>query len=226
LQQADGVFSVSRYTAEKTAAYLELSKNIEVIYNGIDTSTIQPAEKKIPGSVIFTGSLAHKKGIYQLMQAWNTVHTRIPETVLDVYGKGPVKKIKRYLARTAKESVRFNGHVSRQDLMTALAKANVAIFPSFAETFGLSAVEAMACGAAVIFTKRTSGPEIIDDGKDGLLVDPANLSDIVEKLCLLLKNDDLCKQLAGNGRKEAQEKFDIVPIAAQHLAYYNRFLTS
>ncbi|WP_276132362.1 glycosyltransferase family 4 protein [Polluticoccus soli] len=224
LLQASGVFSVSRYTAQKTAEYLEVGKNIDVIYNGIDTRTAINAEK-VPGRVIFTGSLAHKKGIYQLMQAWNTVYKQVPGAVLEIYGKGPVKKIKRFLTRDAKNSVRFNGHVSRSDLMTALAQANVAVFPSFAETFGLAALEAMACGTAVIFTNRTSGPEVVEDGKDGLLVDPANIVDIANKLCLLLKNKELCTQLAENGRQKAQEKFDIVHIANQHLAYYNRFVT-
>jgi glycosyltransferase involved in cell wall biosynthesis len=226
LLRATGIFSVSKYTAVKTAEYLELQKDIDVIYNGIDTAAVSRPVAKQPGNVVFTGSLAHKKGIYQLMQAWNTVHKQMPEAELDVYGKGPVKKIKRFLTRDAKSSVRFNGHVSRQELMEALARANVAIFPSFAETFGLAALEAMACNTAVIFTTRTSGPEIIEDGKDGFLVDPANITDIANKLCILLKNEDLCNQLAGNGQRKAREQFDIALIAEQHQNYYNRFITA
>lgn len=225
LLQASGIFSVSKYTAQKTAEYLEVDKDMEVIYNGIDTAVAISSEKT-QGNVIFTGSLAHKKGIYQLMQAWNTVYKEVPGATLDIYGKGPVKKIKRFLTRDAKTSVRFNGHVNRSDLLLALARANVAVFPSFAETFGLAALEAMACGTAVIFTMRTSGPEIVEDGKDGMLVDPANIADIANKLCLLLKNKELCSQLAKNGQQKAREKFDISHIANQHLVYYNRFITA
>ena len=71
-------------------------------------------------------------------------------------------------------SVRFHGAVPHPVVLSALASARVAVFPSFAEAFGLAPLEAMAHACPTIFSRRGSGPELICDGRDGLLVDPSN----------------------------------------------------
>jgi glycosyltransferase involved in cell wall biosynthesis len=225
LHQASAVVSVSRYTAGKTAAYFAYDRNIEVIHNGIDT-TKSPEHTERENSVIFTGSLAEKKGIYQLAEAWNKVHRQIPGAVLYVYGKGPVEKIRQELADDAKDSVRFEGHVSREVLLDRLAGAKLAVFPSFAECFSLAPMEAMSCGTAVVYTKRTSGPELITDGEDGLLVDPANVEELAAAIVRLLKDDALRDRIAANGAQTVKTKFDIRVIAAQHEAFYARVINA
>jgi glycosyltransferase involved in cell wall biosynthesis len=93
LRQADGVAGVSKYTAMKTAEYLHYNRPIEVIHNGIEIPQRKGDIPKDGRLVVFTGSLVRKKGIYQLMKAWNLVHQQIPDARLVVYGKGPIKDI-------------------------------------------------------------------------------------------------------------------------------------
>lgn len=224
LANADAVVSVSRYTADKTAMYLDYHRPITVLYNGIDVPAVNKNTTKVKGRVIFTGSLVEKKGIYQLIKAWGSVVQQIPGARLDVYGKGPVQKIAMLLPEFARGTVSFKGHVDRKQLLADLASAEVAIFPSYAECFALAPMEAMACGTAVVYTKRTSGTELIDHGVNGMLVDPDNVEDISGTLITLLTDETLCKKLAGNGKSRVENMFNIHSIVDKHIVFYKKVI--
>lgn len=224
LHKATRVAAVSEYTAVQTARYLDYNEPIEVLYNGIDLPPVEKAITKVHGKVVFTGTLISKKGIYQLVQAWNDVIKRHPEARLYVYGKGPVDKIKALLNKTAADTVLFMGHVSREQLFRELASAHMAVFPSFAECFALAPMEAMACETPVIYTTRTSGGELIEHMKDGMLVDPADIDDIAGKICYLLENHDICARIAAAGRQKVVDQFSMPVVAARHIQYYQAVL--
>jgi glycosyltransferase involved in cell wall biosynthesis len=219
LENATAVSSVSKYTAQKTAEYLRYDKDIAVIYNGIDMTSTAPVTREA-NKVVFSGSLVPKKGIYQLIKAWNRVNKEIPAAQLYIYGKGPVDKIKEGIDPAAISSIYFEGHVPRTTLLSRLASATLAIFPSYAESFGLAPVEAMSCGTAVIFSNRTSGPEIVQDGVTGLLVDPDNIEEIARKIIFLLEHPAEAAQMAEKGKYAAIERFDIKTIAQKNIEYY------
>lgn len=225
LNNAAAVVSVSKYTAIKTAKYFSYSKEISVLYNGIDMPEISKNVKKTKGSVIFTGSLVEKKGIYQLMKAWNIVIEKVPHAILHVYGKGPIEKIEALLEKDKRSTVVFKGHVGREELYDSLSKAEAAVFPSYAETFGLGPVEAMACGTAVVFSVLTSGPEIVQDEKTGLLVHPDDVMALAEAIIKLLSNETYNQMLVKNGKQFVNEHFNIVTVAKQHIDYYKSLLS-
>lgn len=223
LHHAAAVISVSRYTAGKVATYFEYDRNIKVIHNGIDaTKGHVHAEQGI--SVVFTGSMVATKGIYQLMKAWNIVHQQMPGAVLTVLGKGPVEKVSAELSAEAKNSVHFEGHVSHDVLFDKLAAAKIAVFPSYAECFSLAPMEAMICGTAVVYTKRTSGPELIHDGENGLLVDPDNVEELAGAILRLLQDETLRNRIAAKGEETVKTQFDIRVIAQQHETFYTEVL--
>jgi glycogen(starch) synthase len=224
LEQATAVSSVSKYTAIKTSDYLQYKGNIKVIYNGLDTHIPVANVKKVKNRVIFTGSLLQKKGIYQLIKAWNIVHEENKESELWIFGKGPIDELKALVSPAAVKSVYFKGHVGREMLFEELCRAGIAVFPSFAESFGLAPLEAMICGCAVIFTQSSCGPEIVQDGVTGLLADPYNINDIASKILLLLNNNTYCGQLALRGQRYVKETFDIKKIAKDNQNYYSALL--
>lgn len=224
LNQAAAVSSASRYTADKSAGYLFYSKKIEVIYNGIKTDLPVRSIPKIPKQVIFTGTLVAKKGIYQLAKAWNIVNKNMPEARLLVLGKGSQQKVIGHLAEGAKASVSFKGHVSADELYEYLAASAISIFPSYAEAFALAPLEAMACGTAVINSNRTSGPELIDDRVNGLLIDPYDIDQIGTAILYLLNNPDECAILAKAGNEKVKEQFEIGKVAAKTLQFYEKVL--
>ena len=217
---ADAVCSVSRYGGERVMEHLDLNLEYDVLYNGINTQKLMPSDTKDSTKVIFTGTLNENKGIYQLMKAWNGVVAKRGDVRLFIYGKGPVQKIKTLLNEKAKQTVFFEGHVSHEKLFTELGTTAVCVFPSFAENFALAPMEAMASGAAVIYTQRTSGKELIEHGVDGMLVDPADVNSITDSILTLLNDDELRNKISTAGKEKIERDYDISVVAEKHIAYY------
>lgn len=227
LQRAQGLISVSRFALQETEQTFGISKPSVIIPNGIDLTEI-PAmpEKRRSLEVVFSGTLVALKGIYQLMKAWNSVVAAVPDARLLVYGKGALNRILPLLTPAAKETVDFRGHVSRTELLQALTNAPVAVFPSYVETFGLAALEAMACGCAVVYTTRAAGPEVIRHNEDGLLADPDDVAHLAQSVIRLLQNPELCTRLGATARQRVYERFGIDAIAAAHVAYYKGLISA
>jgi glycosyltransferase involved in cell wall biosynthesis len=224
LNQATAVSSASRYTADKTAVCLSYNKPVAVLYNGIETKINLENRSPDPQQVIFTGSLVQKKGIYQLAKAWNIVNAAMSDARLLVLGKGKVEKVKAFLNDPAKGTVIFKGHVNAEQLYADLTDSAIAVFPSYSEAFALAPLEAMACGTAVINSNRTSGLELIQDGVDGLLIDPDDINQLAAAIIFLLKNSAASARLGEAGNKKVKAHFDIEIIARQTLLFYQQVL--
>ncbi len=214
------ITSVSKYTADKTRSYFNIRKDIEVVYNGIETNIEIKQRDKIRDRVIFTGTLAGKKGIYQLMKAWNLVIEQKANATLWVCGKGSVKAAISLLSEKARASVVFKGHIPRKELIKHIEESCIGVFPSYAETFGLAPLECMLHRTAVIFTQRTSGPEVIEDGKDGILADPDDVERLANKILLLLDDPKLREALSNSAYIAVKKKFDIRRIALHNANVY------
>lgn len=223
LQGARAVVSVSRYTADRTAGYLEYARPIEVIYNGVEVPEDLPAVRD-PLKVVFSGSLLEKKGILQLMKAWNKVAKAMPGAALTILGKGDANPARSLLDSDVQATVAFKGHVDRASVFRHYAEAAVVALPSFAECFALAPMEAMACGTPVVYTTRTSGPELIADGENGLLADPADVDELAEKILLLLRDTPLREKLGKKGADTLRTHFAIQVVSAQQARFYEKLL--
>lgn len=220
LSRADTISAVSRYTASETKKLFDLTKDFSILYNSINTQRGIETEK-IDTKVIFTGTLTQKKGIYTLLKAWNLVKRQNPFVTLHVFGKGPVNELKKILEKDVLTSVCFYGHVSREKLLNELATAAVAVFPSYSECFSLAPLEAMAAGCAVIYTLNSSGPELIVDRENGLLVNPDDVDGIAQAINLLVEDKEMRQSIAGAGKRSVSDRFDITNSAQQHIDFYN-----
>src|SRR5690606_30433349 len=151
---------------------------------------------------------------------WQAVSEKLPYARLHVYGKGPVQKIISLLPKSLHETVVFKGHVDRQQLFLELSSAEVAVFPSYAECFALAPMEAMSCGTAVVYTKRSSGPELVEHGETGMLIEPDNIVEISDALITLLTNQSLCEKLSINGKAWVEKMFNINTVVDEHIIFY------
>lgn len=224
LQKADALVAVSQYTAQQTAALFHLHQPIKVLYNGIPL----PPDSELPiteGKIVFAGALSVNKGVPILLQAWHLVHQQCPQATLHLYGKGPVQQLKKILQGSASPTVHFYGHMPRPSVMEAFTTATAAVFPSQAECFALAPLEAMANGCAVIYTNQSSGPELIIDGQNGLLVNPSSADAIAAAIIQLLQDDALRNRLAAAGKATVAERFNIQQIAQQHVDFYKTIAT-
>ncbi len=171
--------------------------------------------------VAFTGRLVPHKGVDVLLQALR----ELPDDVaLVVVGSGPRLVDLVGMARRSglEDRVRFCSKVSDDDLPRYLALADVFAFPSQnrLEGFGLVVAEAMASGIPVVVSDLPGVREVIDEGKEGLLVEPLLASDLASKVRALLDEPARARAMGAAGRRRAEERFGLGPITAQLLRLY------
>jgi glycosyltransferase involved in cell wall biosynthesis len=98
----------------------------------------------------------------------------------------------------------------------------VAVFPSRAEAFAMAPLEAMASGCPTIYSQRGSGPELLEHGCQGLLVDPDDPEEIAEAILRLQADPSFAQRLGDEGRAHVRERFSIEKLTAENIIYYER----
>jgi glycosyltransferase involved in cell wall biosynthesis len=220
---------VSRYTAEKTKALLSLeSEPCAILPNPVQLTAFTGVLARSRARVVFSGTLIPKKGIIPLIDAWPSVVAGCRDADLHIYGKDGRTYDKQpmwaYLSSRmgdpAALGVHYHGHVPRPELLQALTSARVAVFPSFAEAFAIAPLEAMACGCPTVYSSLGSGPEAIEDGRDGILVNPREPAQIADAILRLLQDDDLAGRLSAAGYDRVRRDFSIERLLPMNEAMY------
>lgn len=220
IQRANALASVSRHNALINKELFEINVPIKILYNGVTLSNELTNKKRKTKTVFYAGTVKQTKGSFSLMRAWNLVQQKMPDTELIVYGKGELKKAMEFINPAFRKTVHFEGHQSREKLFDALETATMAVFPSYTEAFSMAPLEAMSRACPTIYTKRSSGREVIKDGDNGLLIEPDNIEEIAEKIMLLMDQPALATRIGDAGRVEVLERFEISKITREHLEYY------
>ena len=185
----DAAVSCSRFNARTVAARYGFEPT--VVFNGIDTSLFRPTTPdpdivRTDGTplLLWVGRLQPWKGVDVALRALR----EIPQAYLMIVGDGETRADLERLAQELglAERVRFLGALPRERLPSIYAAADLLLATSFAsETFGIGLVEAQACGLPVVASRFGGFPEVIDEGRTGLLVpprDPAALAAAVRSL--------------------------------------------
>jgi glycosyltransferase involved in cell wall biosynthesis len=229
LIRANAWCSCSTYALNRTEAYFNASKTAsKVIYNFTDSPTAYPSLPRRSQAIIFAGSFVVKKGVVPLMHAWSIVASTNPRAELHIYGKDGrhesgaslQQHCLKLLNDAARRRTYLHGHVDSEVLRQAMNECRVAALPSYAEAFSLAPIEAMASGCSTIYTTRGSGHEVIDNGRDGILIDPDDYKALAESITELLANDELSAQLAVAGIEKVQRKFSSEAIVPINEAFY------
>jgi glycosyltransferase involved in cell wall biosynthesis len=229
LRRADYQCSESRYQAERTREIFRLGSGPDaVIYNPVDISNGSGPYVRSRNQVVFAGTLTAKKGIISLMRVWSSVRATHPDAELHVFGKDGQNEDGQSMqifleSRFAGpgSGVCFHGHVRLEELVDAFRTASVAVLPSYAEGFALTPLHAMAVGCPTIYTRRGSGPELIEDGRTGLLVDPDRPEEITSAILRVLSDDDFAARLGESGRQLIRDDFSIDTLIRKNEAFYS-----
>ncbi|MGC9180673.1 MAG: glycosyltransferase family 4 protein [Vulcanisaeta sp.] len=196
-----------------------------MIPNGIDVSYIDSVSVK-PGFrdlyampseriIVFVGRLVHEKGPDLVLTAFKELLKWDWNLKLLIVGDGPMRE---YLMGLVHDwniwnKVYFTGRVDDETLYSILKVSDLAILPSRYEPFGITILEAMAAGLAVI-TTRVGGPdEIVRDWYNGVKVTPNNVDEIINAAKILLSNDELRKNIARNARESVSRWYSWRSIA-------------
>ena len=231
INNSDGTTAVSKMLKDETEKIFNIDDPIEVIYNFIDFERFRKVDKDhfrmalAPDGekvLIHVSNFRKVKRVEDVIKVFNTVHKQIPAKLLLV-GDGPERNVCEALCRELGvcDDVRFLG---KQDAVEELlAIADVFIIPSQNESFGLAALEAMACEVPVVSTNIGGLPEVNIDGKTGFLCDVGDVEAMAEKVLYILEDEDRHKQFRKNALEHAQ-KFDIEYILPQYVKYYEQVI--
>ena len=235
LLRADGLLSVSQFTANLTNEIFGIQKKFTIISNAIDTNSFVASNSKNENTILYFGSLIRKKGLLELPFIFNEVIRKNPLAQLILVGKdvpdiitgnnSTWEMMRKLFTEEASSNVTYLGSVPYPEINRHIAAATVCVFPTFAEALPLSWLEAMAMQKAIVASNIGWAAEVIDDGVNGFLVNPNNHMEYASKINTLLINSKLCQEFGIAARKKVIEKFSISVVAKQSLAFYKQFST-
>ena len=194
---------------------------IRVLENGVDLSRFQPAlPPSGPPRLICVARLDPIKAHGDLLAALPPLIARWPGLTLDLVGEGPMRPALEAEARRlgVQASVRFLG--ARTDVPELLAQAHVFVLASLSEGMPGSVLEAMASGLPVVATRVGGTPEIVDEGRTGLLVPPGDPVALSKALSVVIEDPQLAGDYAEAGARRARERFTREAFIRRHEALY------
>jgi len=224
-QRVSGLLAVSRFSAQ---FYPHLRHKTSIIHGGVDTGRFRPGDRPRLDNVVFVGRLLPHKGIDVLIRA-------LPAGVaLDVYGRRYSAAYREILAGLAAgKDVTFHEDAEDDEILSAYQTAGVVVLPSVyrseygpgsprAELLGLTLLEAMACGTPVIATDVGGMPEIVDDGRTGLVVPPSDVDALRTAITRLRGDAGLRARLSAAAVAQVAGNFSWRAVADRCLAAYRR----
>jgi glycosyltransferase involved in cell wall biosynthesis len=213
-RRMDRVVTVSNTSKNLISDWYKIPEaRIEEIPNGVDLNFFRrlPEVAKVPGRIIFVGSSEdRKKGILYLLQALKRLDHDAHLNIID--GRlNPERVYARNLVREMglSDRVKFLEKITREQLIIEYNRAQVVVMPSLFEGFGLPAIEAMACGTALVAARAGGLAEVVGEGPDagGVLVEPGDERALGEAIAKLLSDPGLRETLAGKGRQRVEKQF-------------------
>jgi len=233
IEQSDGVTAISQYLRERTLREFEIKNHIQVIYNfvncdlycrGTDLSKRRaeyaPHGEKI---LVHLSNFRPVKRVTDVIEIFDRVHKKIPSKLLMI-GDGPDRSRAEWLAMQngIHHDVIFLG--KQDQVHEKLALADVLLLPSETESFGLAALEGMACEVVPIATRVGGLPEVIEDGVSGYLADVGDVETMARYTTELLSDESRLRDMGKAARQVAQTRFCATKIIPQYEDFYRRVL--
>lgn len=227
--KADEVCSTSYVMAEETNKYT--SKSVHVTPFGVDLKKFKPIPEIREENKLTIGTvkaLSDKYGIGDLIKAFAIIHKKEPNSRLMIVGDGPQKKEYELLANELEiaEVTTFTGSVPNDQVPKYINKMDVFCVPSTedSESFGVAAVEAMACGVPVVVSNVGGLPEVVVENKTGLIVSKENPEQLAQAVITLLDNPDMRKNMGLSGITHVKQNYDWIDNANGMIGLYEQTL--
>lgn len=200
---ADTITAVSHYTAELVSRDLGLDKPVRVIYNGVDESRFTPEQRNRDNAstvkVLFSGNLKLRKGANLIPG----IVERLNPGIELIYTTG-LRSRQQLPEHPALKCVGRVPHASMPQLYNT---ADILLFPTVREGFGLAAAEAMACGLPVVATNCSALPELVDHGMGGYLCTPDDAAAFANSINQLADSASLRSEMGEYNRSKIEQQF-------------------
>jgi N-acetyl-alpha-D-glucosaminyl L-malate synthase BshA len=233
IEQSDGVTSISDYLKERTVKEFDLRKPIEVIHNFVNCDlyqrpkevsaerrTFAPPDEKI---LVHLSNFRPVKRVGDVIEIFDRVQKVVPSRLLMI-GDGPDRP-------SAEWEVRRRGLLNRvfflgkqDNVNEKLAISDLMLLPSELESFGLAALEAMACEVPTIATNAGGVPELIEDGKNGFLAPVGDIDRMARCAVEILSDEKRLREMGKLARFEAQSRFCASRIIPRYEEFYRLVL--
>ena len=232
IEQSDGVTAVSRFLREKTLTNYGINKSIEVIPNFVDVKLYRRGNGEAIRKVIAPNGervLVHVsnfravKRVTDVIRIFDVVRKSVPSKLVLV-GDGPDRSVCEKLCHDLgiDHEVRFLG--KQTNLVEIHSASDLFLMPSQSESFGLSALEAMACEVPVVSSSVGGLPELVVHGETGYIAEIGDIDRMARYAIDLLRNEEKRLRFAEAGRRRAVEQFNSEKIVDQYETYYRTVL--
>lgn len=222
INESDAITAVSQNLKEETFRFFPIEKDIQVITNFVDMKRFSYSDKNhfkkmlAPNDeriMVHVSNFRKVKRVEDVIKVFEKVHAKIPSKLLMI-GDGPERPGAEELCRSLEicNDIRFLGKQDQMDEILSIT--DLFILPSQYESFGLSALEAMACGVPVISTNAGGLPEINVHGQTGYLSEVGDVADMAKNALHILTDDGRLTEFKKNALAQAQtfDKNHIVPL--------------
>ncbi|HWE86370.1 MAG TPA: N-acetyl-alpha-D-glucosaminyl L-malate synthase BshA [Terracidiphilus sp.] len=236
IQESDGVTSISEYLKAKTLEDFGITRPIEVIPNFVNCNVYHPvrdegarteARRKFAADgeavLIHLSNFRPVKRVTDVVRVFAQVARALPAQLILV-GDGPDRSAAEWLAHDLGIQGRIHFLGKQERVNELLPLADLMVMPSELESFGLAALEAMACKVPTIATRVGGVPELIDDGVNGLLFNVGDVKSMAEAAIALLCDKARLNEMREAGRRTAQKRFCSTLVLPQYVRCYESFL--
>jgi L-malate glycosyltransferase len=231
INQSDGVTAVSNYLRDRTLRVFDVSNEIQVIYNSVNCDVYcrpknsaelrleyAPKEERL---LVHLSNFRPVKRLTDVIEIFDRVRKQVPSRLL-LIGDGPDRSVAEWLAvkKGIHEDVLFLG--KQDQVQDKLGIADVLLMPSELESFGLAALEGMACEVVPIATRTGGVAEVIEHGVSGYLADVGDVDTMARYAIDLLNDESRLRAMGKAARAAAQAGFCSSKIVPQYEAFYRR----
>ncbi len=215
LQDCAFAVTISDYNAAFLGRHVRGDSQVVVVHCGIEPEHFPFKERTGTRAVICVARLAETKGHADLFRAFSLLAPELPDLRLELVGDGPERERLTALAAELgiSDRARFHGALPAEEVRRILAESDLFVLASVQDASGgrdgipVSLMEAMASGLPVVTTELSGIPELVENGRTGLLVQPGDPAGLAAAIRVLVEDPEYARQLARNGRDWVGERF-------------------
>ena len=233
IEQSDGVTAISQYLKQRTLQEFDIRNPIEVIYNFVNCDVYKRDPRaadhrteyaeKDERILVHVSNFRPVKRLCDVIEIFDRVQKEVPSRLL-LMGDGPERSRAEWLVnqKGLRKRVEFMGKVER--VYEKLSVADLILVPSEMESFGLAALEAMACEVPALATSVGGVPEVIEHGRSGFLSPVGDVDGMARHAIDILSDETRLREMGKAARWEAQSRFCSSRIIPEYEAFYERVL--
>jgi glycosyltransferase involved in cell wall biosynthesis len=241
LERSNKIIAVSDFTRRELLQYYKVKEDkIRVIHNGVDVDKFKPATDKTKAktelgfnpedkAILSVGRLYARKGLFTLIESMSLVTRKFKNAKFIIAGKGlsnEMKKLVSYAAKLGvKDNIVFTGYFPDKKLPRLYQAADIFAFSTFYENLPFAVLEALSTGLPVVTTNVGGIPEMIEDGKNGFLVEPFNSRELADRILYYLEHPAVASEMALLARKTIENQFDWRLIVKKVVKVYDEALS-